>query len=213
MTDEESCICTEMKSVRYLAPYWAAYRTRTKGRWIGRKMVDVFAQEFLSLNKNYPWEEVKTDGQISLWDGTQEDENVFLANTCEIVECVRGTAASLANNDFKIRKTFLSFWDAPRIPFTISACATDKLKKIACKLGRIYVNNQQMLDVDYVLKNGDSILHWGHRHEHPKCPVFFTVFKMQTSSVRGFDYSVRLTHTFYVIFKNCHLFSPNYDKE
>ncbi|EYC05377.1 hypothetical protein Y032_0082g1547 [Ancylostoma ceylanicum] len=40
-------------------------------------------------------------------------------------------------------------------------------QKIACKLGRIYVNGKQMLDVDYVLKNGDSIHHWGHRHEHP----------------------------------------------
>ncbi|KAK6736159.1 hypothetical protein RB195_019062 [Necator americanus] len=87
-------IATEIRhGVRYLAPYWAVYRTRTKGRWIGRKMVDVFAQEFLSLNENYP--------------------------------------------------------------------------KIACKLGRIYVNGKQMLDVDYVLKNGDSIHHWGHRHEHP----------------------------------------------
>ncbi|KAL6734657.1 hypothetical protein Aduo_005173 [Ancylostoma duodenale] len=48
-------IATEIRDgIRYLAPYWAVYRTRTKGRWIGRKMVDVFAQEFLSLNKNYP---------------------------------------------------------------------------------------------------------------------------------------------------------------
>uniref|UniRef100_A0A158P7W2 S4 RNA-binding domain-containing protein n=1 Tax=Angiostrongylus cantonensis TaxID=6313 RepID=A0A158P7W2_ANGCA len=81
------------KGIRYLAPYWAVYRTRAKGRWVGRRMVDVFAQEFLSLNRNYP--------------------------------------------------------------------------KIACKLGRIYINGKQMLDVDYVLRNGDSIHHWGHRHEHP----------------------------------------------
>ncbi|KHJ98031.1 hypothetical protein OESDEN_01995 [Oesophagostomum dentatum] len=48
-------IATEIRDgIRYLAPYWAVYRTRTKGRWIGRKLVDVFAQEFLSLNKNYP---------------------------------------------------------------------------------------------------------------------------------------------------------------
>ncbi|KAK6015932.1 RNA pseudouridine synthase, partial [Ostertagia ostertagi] len=38
---------------------------------------------------------------------------------------------------------------------------------VACKLGRFYVNEKQMLDVNYVLKNGDSIHHWGHRHEHP----------------------------------------------
>lgn len=87
-------VATEIRDgVRYLAPYWAAYRTRTKGRWIGRKMVEVFAQEFLSVNKNYPM--------------------------------------------------------------------------VACKLGRFYVNDKQMTDVDYVLRNGDSIHHWGHRHEHP----------------------------------------------
>ncbi|WKX93859.1 hypothetical protein Q1695_011262 [Nippostrongylus brasiliensis] len=48
-------VTTEIRNgVRYLSPYWAVYRTRTKGRWIGRKMVDVFAEEFLSLNKLYP---------------------------------------------------------------------------------------------------------------------------------------------------------------
>uniref|UniRef100_A0A8R1E2A0 Uncharacterized protein n=1 Tax=Caenorhabditis japonica TaxID=281687 RepID=A0A8R1E2A0_CAEJA len=39
--------------IRHLSPYWACYRTRTKGRWIDRKMVDVFAGEFLSTNRNY----------------------------------------------------------------------------------------------------------------------------------------------------------------
>ncbi|VDL63962.1 unnamed protein product [Nippostrongylus brasiliensis] len=48
-------VTTEIRNgVRYLSPYWAVYRTRTKGRWIGRKMVEVFAEEFLSLNKLYP---------------------------------------------------------------------------------------------------------------------------------------------------------------
>ncbi|CAI5440718.1 unnamed protein product [Caenorhabditis angaria] len=79
--------------VRHLSPYWAVYRTRTKGRWIGRKMVEVFAQEFLSTNKNYA--------------------------------------------------------------------------KVACKLGRIYVNGQQMTDPNYVMKNSDLVEHWAHRHEHP----------------------------------------------
>ncbi|CAJ0606331.1 unnamed protein product [Cylicocyclus nassatus] len=98
-------LATEVRDgIRYLAPYWAVYRTRTKGRWIGRKMVDVFAQEFLSLNKNYP--------------------------------------------------------------------------KIACKLGRMYVNGKMMLDVNYVLKNGDSIHHWGHRHEHPVCS--FSLYMVDT---------------------------------
>ncbi|PIC47806.1 hypothetical protein B9Z55_007023 [Caenorhabditis nigoni] len=39
--------------IRHLSPYWSCYRTRTKGRWIGRKMVEVFAGEFLSTNKHY----------------------------------------------------------------------------------------------------------------------------------------------------------------
>ncbi|GMS83799.1 hypothetical protein PENTCL1PPCAC_5974, partial [Pristionchus entomophagus] len=39
--------------VRHLAPYWTVYRTRAKGRWFGRKLVDVFSQEFLSTNVNY----------------------------------------------------------------------------------------------------------------------------------------------------------------
>ncbi|KAE9415929.1 hypothetical protein Angca_004403, partial [Angiostrongylus cantonensis] len=48
-------VSTEIREgIRYLAPYWAVYRTRAKGRWVGRRMVDVFAQEFLSLNRNYP---------------------------------------------------------------------------------------------------------------------------------------------------------------
>ncbi|CAP36772.2 Protein CBG19546 [Caenorhabditis briggsae] len=79
--------------IRHLSPYWSCYRTRTKGRWIGRKMVEVFAGEFLSTNKHYA--------------------------------------------------------------------------KVACKMGRIYVNGEQMTDVDYVMKNGDRVEHWVHRHEHP----------------------------------------------
>uniref|UniRef100_A0A1I7XTE4 PseudoU_synth_2 domain-containing protein n=1 Tax=Heterorhabditis bacteriophora TaxID=37862 RepID=A0A1I7XTE4_HETBA len=34
-------------------------------------------------------------------------------------------------------------------------------------MGRIYVNGNQMTDVEYVMKNGDRIEHWGHKHEHP----------------------------------------------
>ncbi|CAJ0914457.1 unnamed protein product, partial [Mesorhabditis belari] len=87
--------------IRYLDPYWAPWRTRTKGRWIGRKLVECFAQEFLSANKHYA--------------------------------------------------------------------------VVAAKLGRMYVNGKQITDTDYVLKNGDSIEHWGHRHEHPilDCQIKF----------------------------------------
>ncbi|GMR36082.1 hypothetical protein PMAYCL1PPCAC_06277 [Pristionchus mayeri] len=44
---------TIRNGVRHLAPYWTVYRTRAKGRWFGRKLVDVFSQEFLSTNVNY----------------------------------------------------------------------------------------------------------------------------------------------------------------
>ncbi|CAD6198777.1 unnamed protein product [Caenorhabditis auriculariae] len=79
--------------VRHLSPYWAVYRSHAKGRWIGRKMVDVFSQEFLSTNKNYA--------------------------------------------------------------------------KVACKLGRIFVNGVQTVDCDYVMTSRDYIEHYAHRHEHP----------------------------------------------
>jgi len=39
--------------IRHLAPYWSAYTARTKGRWIGRTIVDVFQQEFLAYNPKY----------------------------------------------------------------------------------------------------------------------------------------------------------------
>ncbi|VDM43903.1 unnamed protein product [Toxocara canis] len=39
--------------IRYLNPYWTTYHTRAKGRWIGRRLVDVFQKEFLSQNPNY----------------------------------------------------------------------------------------------------------------------------------------------------------------
>ncbi|GMT13853.1 hypothetical protein PFISCL1PPCAC_5150 [Pristionchus fissidentatus] len=44
---------TVKNGVRHLAPYWTVYRTRAKGRWFGRKLVEVFSQEFLSTNRNY----------------------------------------------------------------------------------------------------------------------------------------------------------------
>ncbi|VDK47650.1 unnamed protein product [Anisakis simplex] len=79
--------------IRYLSPYWTTYRTRAKGRWIGRKMVEVFRKEFLSQNANYAM--------------------------------------------------------------------------VACKLGRLFVNGQQVLDPEYRFKPNDAIVHVGHRHEHP----------------------------------------------
>ncbi|TMS35767.1 hypothetical protein L596_003090 [Steinernema carpocapsae] len=79
--------------IRHLKPYWTTYNSRAKGRWIGRKMVDVFRQEFLSQNPNY--------------------------------------------------------------------------SMVACKLGRIFINDKQMTDPEYVFKNNDRILHIAHRHEHP----------------------------------------------
>uniref|UniRef100_A0A1I8ACK1 Pseudouridine synthase n=1 Tax=Steinernema glaseri TaxID=37863 RepID=A0A1I8ACK1_9BILA len=79
--------------IRHLKPYWTTYNSNAKGRWIGRKMVDVFQQEFLSQNVNYA--------------------------------------------------------------------------KVACKLGRIFINGKQMTDPNYVFQNNDRILHIAHRHEHP----------------------------------------------
>uniref|UniRef100_A0A914ZR32 Pseudouridine synthase n=1 Tax=Parascaris univalens TaxID=6257 RepID=A0A914ZR32_PARUN len=79
--------------IRYLNAYWSTYCTKAKGRWIGRKLVDVFQEEFLSQHRNYAM--------------------------------------------------------------------------VACKLGRLFVNERQMTDVDYVLKNNDTIVHVIHRHEHP----------------------------------------------
>ncbi|MCP9258674.1 Pseudouridine synthase [Dirofilaria immitis] len=80
-------------SIRYLSPYWSVYHTRAKGRWVGRRLIDIFTEEFVSLSPHY-------------------------------------TAA-------------------------------------ACKLGRIWVNCNQMTDVNYIVQHNDSIEHIGHRHEHP----------------------------------------------
>ncbi|EJW75801.1 hypothetical protein WUBG_13289, partial [Wuchereria bancrofti] len=79
--------------IRYLKPYWSVYRTWAKGRWVGRRLVDIFAEEFVSLNRHYP--------------------------------------------------------------------------AAACKLGRIWVNCNQMTNVNYIVQQNDSIEHIGHRHEHP----------------------------------------------
>ncbi|VDN01914.1 unnamed protein product [Thelazia callipaeda] len=49
------CVDFHIKNgVRYLKPYWSIYRTWAKGRWVGRRLVDVFAEEFMSLNPYYP---------------------------------------------------------------------------------------------------------------------------------------------------------------
>ncbi|VDO41017.1 unnamed protein product [Onchocerca flexuosa] len=39
--------------IRYLNPYWSVYRTWAKGRWIGRRLIDVFTEEFVSLSPHY----------------------------------------------------------------------------------------------------------------------------------------------------------------
>lgn len=41
------------------------------------------------------------------------------------------------------------------------------LQAAACKLGRIWVNCNQMTNVNYIVQHNDSIEHIGHHHEHP----------------------------------------------
>uniref|UniRef100_A0AC35TPF8 Pseudouridine synthase n=1 Tax=Rhabditophanes sp. KR3021 TaxID=114890 RepID=A0AC35TPF8_9BILA len=79
--------------IRYLSPYWTTYTTRAKGRWLNKKLVDVFTKEFISTNANYA--------------------------------------------------------------------------KIAVKSGRMFVNGERLTNLDYVIKDGDKIVHVSHRHEHP----------------------------------------------
>lgn len=40
--------------VRYLSPYWNVFRTFAKGRWVGRRLVDILSEEFVSFNRYYP---------------------------------------------------------------------------------------------------------------------------------------------------------------
>ncbi|PAV82779.1 hypothetical protein WR25_24722 [Diploscapter pachys] len=42
-----------INGIKYLSPYWCPFKTRAKGRWVGRNMVECFSQEFLSVNPNY----------------------------------------------------------------------------------------------------------------------------------------------------------------
>uniref|UniRef100_A0A0N4US34 S4 RNA-binding domain-containing protein n=1 Tax=Dracunculus medinensis TaxID=318479 RepID=A0A0N4US34_DRAME len=82
--------------MRFVKPYWCNYETFTKGRWLGRKLKDVFLHEFHGFSEKY--------------------------------------------------------------------------LKAACKLNRIIVNHKPVLDIDYILQNGDHIIHRVHRHEHPVLP-------------------------------------------
>ncbi|KAI6220561.1 Pseudouridine synthase [Aphelenchoides besseyi] len=79
--------------VRHLDPYWTSYYSRTKGRWVGREIVEVFQTEFLAHNPKY--------------------------------------------------------------------------SRAALRLGRIFVNNQQVTDLSHKLKENDEIIHICHKHEHP----------------------------------------------
>ena len=39
--------------LRYLKPYTHSYSTYAKGRWLGKKLLDVFATEFKSKPREY----------------------------------------------------------------------------------------------------------------------------------------------------------------
>uniref|UniRef100_A0A914X3X6 Pseudouridine synthase n=1 Tax=Plectus sambesii TaxID=2011161 RepID=A0A914X3X6_9BILA len=44
---------TITNGVRFVKPYWGAYKTFAKGRWVGHKLVDIFKKEFLGADPNY----------------------------------------------------------------------------------------------------------------------------------------------------------------
>ncbi|CEF66555.1 RNA-binding S4 domain and Pseudouridine synthase, RsuA/RluB/C/D/E/F domain and Pseudouridine synthase, RluC/RluD family and Pseudouridine synthase, catalytic domain-containing protein [Strongyloides ratti] len=48
------------EGIRYLEPYWCTYKTRAKGRWVNRKLLDVFTSEFVSTNPYYTKLAIKT---------------------------------------------------------------------------------------------------------------------------------------------------------
>lgn len=46
-------IMNDVLGIRYLKPYWSTYTSKAKGRWVGRKVAEVFQEEFLAHNPNY----------------------------------------------------------------------------------------------------------------------------------------------------------------
>uniref|UniRef100_A0A0N5AX05 Pseudouridine synthase n=1 Tax=Syphacia muris TaxID=451379 RepID=A0A0N5AX05_9BILA len=39
--------------IRFLNPYWSAYKAFAKARWVGRKLADVYTDEFLTFSPHY----------------------------------------------------------------------------------------------------------------------------------------------------------------
>ncbi|VDN31449.1 unnamed protein product [Gongylonema pulchrum] len=62
-----------------MSPYWSVYRTWAKGRWIGRRLLDVFADEFLALSPNYPAAACKL-GRICVNGNQMTDVNYVVQN-------------------------------------------------------------------------------------------------------------------------------------
>ncbi|MFH4974394.1 hypothetical protein AB6A40_001103 [Gnathostoma spinigerum] len=71
------------KGIRYLDPYWSSYSCFTKGRWVGRKLVDVFQEEFLSVNRFYPIVACKL-GRITVNGRRMTDINYVLKDNDRI---------------------------------------------------------------------------------------------------------------------------------
>ncbi|CAJ0576499.1 unnamed protein product, partial [Mesorhabditis spiculigera] len=70
--------------IRYLDPYWSVWRTYAKGRWLGRKLVDCFAQEFLSCNKHYSTVAVKL-GRVYV-NGKQITDTEYVLKNADFIE-------------------------------------------------------------------------------------------------------------------------------
>lgn len=70
--------------IRYLNPYWTSYKAWAKGRWVGRKMVDVFRQEFLSLHHSYAKVACKL-GRITVNGKQMTDPNYVFRNNDAVV--------------------------------------------------------------------------------------------------------------------------------
>ena len=71
--------CYSVRGLRYVTPYYFTFTTHCKGRWVGKRLIDVFTQEFRMESPAY-YEAAIRNGKITIDDCTVSPNEVLKQN-------------------------------------------------------------------------------------------------------------------------------------
>uniref|UniRef100_A0A0N4ZPR8 Pseudouridine synthase n=1 Tax=Parastrongyloides trichosuri TaxID=131310 RepID=A0A0N4ZPR8_PARTI len=116
--------------IRYLSPYWSTYKCCAKGRWLNRKLVDVFSKEFISTNPHYAKIAIIT-GRMFINGKKMTDPNYIIKNANTIVHVAHRHEHEILDQKIEVIDDNENFYVVNKPPsLPVHACGKYKIHSV-----------------------------------------------------------------------------------